>query len=527
MTLVELLVSMGVLSFGLLALASVSTAGLLSLRDSSARQSATEAGTQILEMARDTEWPQLANLSGDPLVPGTTFDPDGPGCLAAETIIKSAVGPVTGSPYQVGPAVPTTQQRSIRTYVTNVAALDCPAAPATPTPPPAPAKRVTVVVQWRSGDVVHESRKSTMIALSGRGSDNIVFDVAPRTDTVSDVPGVLCLDHVLTNQGMQDAYQIDTPPTLPPNVPFTSYVDANNDGVGDPSEAIGLSTAVVPFDGTLPLLFCYEVDDVNVTRQYVVGVRSFAASSQVIQLTHTVQTIDTLTLYLHNPPNNVSHTRDITAVALTMDRVLPLAVPSPGAPPTSAGLMHDYDSNIDLLGYQGMALPRVPVDPLPDPLPVSGDLNHPDSPYHGRWDYQMPRAMTVGGSGVIQLWTAPTAALGNPLSALGIPLPPPGVPFGLRYRLLHLNGAGQVLQELAVSPTQLVLGVPGVSEVYFHQTWGWQSTAWNFTVPAAVPVAKHDYLRLELVCDFLISTQSCHIGHDTPDRPARVEVPLL
>ena len=528
-TLVEILVSMAVMSFGLLALASVSTAGLLSLRDSTARQSATEAAAQALELARDTAWSQLANLTGDAMVTGATFDPDGPGCLAAENVIRSAVGPVTGAPYQVGPASPTLAERTVRTYVTDVAALDCPAAPATPTPPPAPAKRVTVVVQWRSGDAIHESRKSTMIAFSGRGSDTVLFDVTPRVASVTDVPGVLCLEHVLTNLGMADAYQIDAP-TPPPGVLFAAYVDANNDGVGDPAEAIGLSTALVPFSGTLPLLFCYDVDNVNVQYQFLVGVRSFAASNQVITLTHNVQTIDTLTLYLHNAPNGASHDRVVEPFddsLLDMDRLLPDPIVGPGAPPASAGVMFDYDRNIDLLGYQGMALPRVPVNPLPDPLPVSGDLNDDDSSYHGRWDYQMPRQMRVGGTGAVHVWTAPTAALGNPLSALGLPLPPPGVPFGMRYRLLHLDINRVQIRELASSPAELVLGVPGFSPVYFHATWGWQATSWDYSVAGPITVDKHDYLRLELVCDFLISTQSCHLGHDTLAFPARVEVPLL
>ena len=501
MSLIEVMIALTIMSFGLLALASVSAAGLLSLRDARQRQAATEAASSALDAARNLPYQSIVNSTADSYINAIpTYDPDGSGCLTGESVIKLSTGPVTGAPFVAGPATPTAGQLTVRTYVTQVANLECPS-----TPPPIAAKRVTVVVQWLSGSAVHETRKSTMVAYSQRGQGVPNFVVTPLVMPSVGTPGTQCITHTLTNQGLTDTYEIVV--TLPNDFALTVYDDANSNGIGDAGEAVpeygGVprTDAVATF-GTKDLLFCYQVFDPNRVEIITPRVRSFYSPSISVLLTHTVTTTSELKFTLHaGDTNDADEVRVIPAPPLDskdfpawrMDPILP-------ASQIIGGLFNEDDPAVDAL--PGALMRRLSVaspPPLTDPVDWS-------EPGHLRWDWQAPLGTNITGAASFKIWTAPADALGTPTL---LPYVPKDV--ALRFRLWHLDADRNPVALMAISPDVLVAGVDTVS----HLTWGWQSRIRAFVITGSHYVAKNHWIRLELACDPLDSPQDCHAAMDT------------
>ncbi len=153
---VEVMASVMIMMVALLSLASVMGNSLRSLQSSRQRQTAVALATRSVESARTYGYTSLAMRSGTADVPGSPWDPDGTGSLAAEPVVATATGLVTGTPHFVTPA--TVAQPRVATYVTWVDD------PHSSMPSSSDAKRVTAVATWVNGGVTREVRISTLIA---------------------------------------------------------------------------------------------------------------------------------------------------------------------------------------------------------------------------------------------------------------------------------------------------------------------------------------------------------------------------
>lgn len=168
-TLVEIMLTLVILSIVLSAMFSVIIGGLQSLSESRARQTASQVATEQIETLR-TLAPSEVAMYNDPLVslsaefdPATvvcggtagTYDPDGAGPLGCETVATLSLGAVTSD-------LPWQGERdgvTVETIVTE----------ATGTGVPAGAVRVTVVSTYEFSDGVEEVRRSALFSEVARG----------------------------------------------------------------------------------------------------------------------------------------------------------------------------------------------------------------------------------------------------------------------------------------------------------------------------------------------------------------------
>lgn len=142
-SLVEVVVGLLVLGVGVSVVSTSFTGGMRSLYVSRQRDAATADASHALESARALPYARLALPSGT----GTTFDPDGPGPLPAESVHATSDGLISGPPYAHTPT-----PRTVRTQVTL------------PDPTDPKLRRVTVIVTWTHGDRQHEVRHGTLVA---------------------------------------------------------------------------------------------------------------------------------------------------------------------------------------------------------------------------------------------------------------------------------------------------------------------------------------------------------------------------
>lgn len=498
--LVETLAAFFLISFGLLSMATVAQASLASLQTARERQVATDIATTVLERARLVPYDELANRTGDTAVPWATYDPDGAGCLVAETVQRTPVGGVTGAPFQEGPDTPTIAERSVRTVVTVPARLQCGASPAT-----VAARRVTVIVRWVNvAGTEFSVRQTSLIAPSERGAPIPRFDITPRDHAVEAPRGPIGLLHTLTNQGRQDGYQIVQPP-LPPFVTLTVEAGGTPLAWVPQGPEIVANTPAVPSGGTLQLLFGWNVPDPETSFVRTITVRSVTDPAIAIDLTHDITTTNDLVLYLHDPfpPDGVEkdHVRDVSMVDwYPMDEERPV--------PTQ---LYNVDTNFNAL--PGLQLPKAVDLSLPPDLL---DLNDYGSPVHGRWRFQFdpPSGWNIGpGTATLHLWTASTSALDPPIDPLlGIPLPPIPATVAVRWRLSHTftGPLGPEQTIIAESPEVLL----NIADYYVHVDAGWQQREYQINIPSTIHFAQNDYIELQLVCDVVVSTEDCHVAYD-------------
>jgi len=153
LSVIEVVVSAGVLTVALLAVAGLLTNSLATLRDARGRQQATAAASRALESARGLDYQDLVMATAD--APLLTYDPDGPGPMAGETPTIDLTRPggvVAGAPYWTVPQ-PEQGGVSVETYVTSVPGTGVPAA-----------RRVTAVATWPGRSQQRELRQSTVVA---------------------------------------------------------------------------------------------------------------------------------------------------------------------------------------------------------------------------------------------------------------------------------------------------------------------------------------------------------------------------
>ena len=151
-SLVEMVVGVFVLAVGVMAMVGVAVKAFESLGESRQRQLATAEATRSLESARALPFPKLAQRAG--ATTPATWDPDGDGPLAAETVHATADGALDGPPYRAD-----SNGRVLTTYVT-VPSLGVPGTSV---------RRVTAVISWDRAGTVGQVRSSTLVSDVARG----------------------------------------------------------------------------------------------------------------------------------------------------------------------------------------------------------------------------------------------------------------------------------------------------------------------------------------------------------------------
>lgn len=476
MGMVEVIVAMFVLTVAVLAMAQGMALSLSSLGLSTQRQQATAEVTAVLEQARALDHATVAMRTGDAAIPGGTYDPDGAaGPLAAETVLASAAGAVTGAPYQAQNGT-----RTVRTYVTRFADLTLPAGGDN-------AVRVTGVATYGTGQ---EVRQSTLIAPAQRGLPLPAYAISPQTLALTaPAASVVCAGHAITNQGTPDRYDVllPTAPALPVGYTVAVYHDVDGDSVLDPGEPAltdlsgdGRPDTAAPLDtnATQSLLVCYDGTAVPTEpppSTLQVEVRSLYDSTVATTLTHDLTIGSGLFLFLHDlgaPTPPADHDR-VAAAALPMNPTIPTQ-------PT----LFDYDANLDPTDLPGLHLP-------------AGGQNV-------RWRHQFPLARQINGQATLRVWVATTAALtgGGPPATLR-----------LAVTLDHLKGNGNLQATLTTRSFDPVH--PG--------TGGW--VPYDLLVPltATTNFTANQYLQLTVACTSP-GGEACHVAYDTSGLPSYLKV---
>lgn len=168
-TLVEIMVSLLVLGLVLTTFFTVITNGLRSLSESRARQTTSQASTEIIEELRRLA-PSEIRMYNDPAVadgaefdPSTVscggntgeFDPDGPGPLACEEIVTNPLGAIRNA----DPFFSTVDRVTVETFATEAVGAGI----------PDDTVRVTVVMTYDLDGAVEEVRRSALFSEVSRG----------------------------------------------------------------------------------------------------------------------------------------------------------------------------------------------------------------------------------------------------------------------------------------------------------------------------------------------------------------------
>jgi len=471
MGMVEVIVSMFVLTVAVLAMAQGIALALNSLGTSTQRQQATAEVTAVLEQARSLDHATVAMRTGDAVIPGAQYDPDGAGPLQGEAVLATATGAITGPPYQSqnGP-------RTVRTYVTQFVDPTLPAGGDN-------ARRVTAVATYGTGQ---EVRQSTLIAATQRGLPVPAYSVSPETRALSaPASSTVCAGHGITNHGTPDRYDVllPTAPALPAGYTVAVYHDVDGDGVLDAGEPAltdlsgdGRPDTAAPLDtnATLSLLLCYDGTATTTEPPPVslsTEVRSLYDSAVTKTLTHELTIGSGLFLLLHDLDNTQAHDR-VVADVLPMN-------PTPSIQTT----LFDYDTNLDPADLPGIYLPR------------GGQTV--------RWRHQFPAVRTIDDEAMLRVWVAPTTAL----TGSG-----PPVDIRLSVEVDHLRSNGNQQADLS---TQAYLAP--------HAGTGWQMYDLLVPLPPTTSFTVNQYLQLTLGCQ-ATSGQDCHVAYDTTGFPSYLRV---
>jgi Tfp pilus assembly protein PilV len=207
--LVEVLVAVFILSVALMALASVGTSSLISLRMTRDREQATNAASTALEEARALSFDALALPAGAnpttlPADVRAALNVTSATCVGGEALVTDAASP---QPVPLTRTSGTNGAHRVHTVVTW-ANQNC-------TATNSGLKRVVSIVTWPDGPRFNFVRNETLVAPAGRGLPNPNFDVKPSRGAVMLTAAQVangstrCVEHQLRNLGAGDSYSYE------------------------------------------------------------------------------------------------------------------------------------------------------------------------------------------------------------------------------------------------------------------------------------------------------------------------------
>jgi type II secretory pathway pseudopilin PulG len=538
--LIEVMIAIFILGVALLALASVGTTSLISLRVTRDREQATNAASAAIEAARAVSFRNLA-------IPAGTVDvsqlPDGAlptgstnSCVGEEPVVTDAV---TEPPF----AQDVGNQDRIRVYtLVTYAETDCSVGG------PTELKRVIAVATWSDQGQTHHVKQETLVVAAGRGLPVPRFEVRPPESSLSVSQTFLgdpaetdkrrCVEHQLRNLGADDSYewQVETDSSGVPPIRSGSGYSAGDwlvtaflelptvpSRAGDPPPSSALMDAatessrpgsdeVIEPGETATFTVCYEpVATPDETGPWpealeaTVAVHSRFDDRQVKRVVHDVtappETALGDPLFLFDPDDSTAHARRVDGAFL----------PSLMGPRSSDPNQISFLGTID---YTQTSRSNWSTD--------IGANNYPGTRFNVlstmdrqvgistmAWHYQFPAKTTLRRDATLVLWHAPTNGIAG-----GPSLPEGGQPVTLEVRVDALGN-----NEKTVSWTGIT-----AEYTYTHSTTGWR----KLEIPLDLgqdeqEFASGRYLRLRLTCGPMNSAD-CNLAYDNVAHPSALYV---
>jgi type II secretory pathway pseudopilin PulG len=540
--LVEVMVAIFVLGVALLALASVGTNSLVSLRETRDREQATNAASAAIEDARARDFSGLALASGSvnlaSIPPAAVPTGSVADCFDGQRVVTDAVlNPV---PFErVGGRI------TVHTLVTYPEG-SCSA-------PVTDVKRVITIASWQNAGDTLFVRQETLVAPAGRGLPVPKFEVRPPESSLSISKAHLsgtgaprCIEHQLRNLGAEDRYDWDIDQLssgLPAAGPgnrlkagdwyVTGYLEypAVESRAGEPPTEGEMTLAggvprpasdeVIEPGETASFTVCYEPagtvdaatntypDDIVVT----VGVRSRFDERQVRTVTHHVSVRDEAVpgrgLYLFDRDDANAHDRRVPRQSGELIYVPyqmgPLAKPTDdpslvshlGTIDYSQTSRSNWSTEIGSNNYPGVRLQR----------PLTPPTNPEVSSTTAVWHHQFLAPEVLLPNATLVLYHAPT----NALSGVGVPTEGQPVTLEIRVDGLHTN------------ERNVIWGGIAATHSYTHTENGWVKREIPLSLGSEVSFASGRYLRLRVTCA-ATNTQDCNLAYDNVAYPAAIFV---
>jgi type II secretory pathway pseudopilin PulG len=538
--LIEVMISIFILGVALLALASVGTTSLISLRVTRDREQATNAASAAIEAARAVSFRNLA-------VPAGTVDvsqlPDGAlpsgstnTCVGGEPVVTDAV---TTPPFVQNAG----NQGRIRVYtLVTYAESDCGA------PTPTDLKRVTAVATWTDRGRTYNVTQETLVVSAGRGLPVPRFEVRPPESSLAVSQTFLgdpaesdkrrCVEHQLRNLGADDSYewQVEsdtsgTPPIrsgsgyLAGDWRVTAFLElpAVASRAGDPPPPGALMTApsetnrpasdeMLDPGETATFTVCYEpttppgeTGPWPAAIDTTVAVHSRFDDRQVKRVTHRVtappETGFGTPLYLFDPDDSNAHARRVNG------SYIPYLMGPKSSDPNQVSFLGEIDysqtsrsnwsTDIGANNYPGTR------------FTVLSGTNRQVGISTMAWHYQFTQRTTLRRDATLVVWHAPLNGIAG-----GPSLPSGGQPVTLEVRVDVLGN-----NESTVAWTGIT-----AEYSYTHSATGWRKLEIPLDLGADErEFASGRYLRLRLTCSPL-NTVDCNLAYDNIAYPSALYV---
>jgi type II secretory pathway pseudopilin PulG len=549
--LIEVMAAIFVLAVALMALASVATTSLVSLRISRDREQATNAASAAIESVRSRDFTGIAHDLGavDPsrlpdgaLPAGSTAT-----CFDGEPVVTDAV--VDPVPFEQ--TAGNNDAITVHTVVTYEDG-DCTTGARTDL------KRVTVVASWQDQGNVRFVQQETLVALVDRGLPVPKFEVRPQEAAAYFSHAFLsdpaqsderrCIPHQLRNLGAVDSYDWEL--AAASESPIAQSATHNAYEVGD-----WRVTAHLEYDDPMPaprgnlpppddswkfryeagfdrlvsdervepgemalLTICYEprvpvTSDAgpfppSITTEVVI--RSRFDERQARSVFHTVDVINQAApgraLYLFDRDDTTRHDRRYPKPTNPNQGTLiygpsvmgPLA--PDGADPSLVNNLSSHDYRPEVANWSTEIVPDDDLAGIRLLRPDTSDRNV--SPTTAAWHYQFPSSTDLLRQANLELWVAPVSALD------GMPVPAEGLPMSLEIRL---DGLGS-------NETNVTWTGTTTTYTYTHTTNstsndGWQRQLIPLDLGGNVSFAANRYLRLRVTCA-PSNGEDCNIAYD-------------
>jgi type II secretory pathway pseudopilin PulG len=538
--LIEVMISIFILGVALLALASVGTTSLISLRMTRDREQATNAASAAIEAARAVSFRNLA-------LPAGTVDvgqlPDGAlpagstnTCVGGEPVVTDAV---TTPPF----AQDVGNQGRIRVYtLVTYAESDC------STVAPTDLKRVIAVATWTDRGRTYDVTQETLVVAAGRGLPVPRFEVRPPeselavSQTFLGDPGEAdkrrCIEHQLRNLGADDSYdwQVESDDSGSPPIRSGSGYKAGDwlvtgflevpavaSRAGDPPPSGALMAAasesnrpasdemIAPGE-TATFTVCYEPATApGETGPWpaaigtTVAVHSRFDERQIKRVTHQVtappETALGSPLHLFDPDDSNSHARRVNGAffpyLMGPASSDPNQVSHLGQIDYSQTSRSNWSTDIGANSYPGA---RFTV--------LSGSDREVGSATMA-WHYQFPQRTTLRRNATLVVWHAPTNGIAG-----GPGLPSEGQPVTLEVRVDALGN-----NEKTVAWTGIT-----AEYSYTHTASGWRKLEIPLDLGADErEFASGRYLRLRLTCSPM-NPVDCNLAYDNVAYPSALYV---
>jgi type II secretory pathway pseudopilin PulG len=543
--LIEVMMAVFILGVALLALASVGTSSLVSLRVTRDREQATNAASAAIEDARARDFSNLALAANSVVIaaipPAAVPSGSTAGCFDGERVHTDAV--VDPVPFER--TAGNNDSITVHTLITF--------AESTCTGPATDLKRVIAIASWQDGTQTRFVRQETLVASAGRGLPVPKFEVRPPESSLSISKAHLstsadarCIEHQLRNLGAEDRYDWEveavddglvgagTGNSLRAGDWYaTGYLEypAVDSRAGEPPTEGEMTMAggvprpasdeIVEPGDTATFTVCYEpafavAPGADVWPKDVVAtiaVRSRFDERQVRHLTHSVSVRDEAVpgtpLYLFDPDDSKAHPRGELRPNGTY-RYFPFQMGHLASPTDDPSLVNhlgtidytktsesNWSTEIGSNNYPGVRLQR----------PAVGSTNREVSPTTAVWHHQFLSPHILLPDATLVLWHAPL----NALHSTGIPSGGQPVELEIRVDGLRSNENTVIWDGVTIPHT------------YNHTENDWARLEIPLTFGNEVLFTSGRYLRLRVTCAPSNSVD-CNLAYDNVKYPAALYV---